>query len=76
MSSKEKLEEAKKFVSDNLEECCRELLEWHDVGVLKDGKIRELANLCSFADYMKFNVAENLVKRAALEHICDLKKEI
>lgn len=68
----EKLEEAKRFVKDNLEECCRELIEWHDTSILCDGKVREVAKLCSFAGRDALPVAESLIKMAAYERICNV----
>lgn len=69
----EKLEEAKRFAKDNLEECCRELIEWHDSSVLRDGKVRELAKILSFTGHVTLSVAESLIKRVAYEHICNVK---
>lgn len=68
----EKLEEAKRLIRENLETCCRELLEWHDSGILRDGKVREIARLCSFAGSSALSLAEGLIERAAIEHVCNI----
>ena len=69
LDNNDKLEEAKCFIRDNLEECCRELLEWHDTAILCTGKVREAAKKCSFAGRDALALAEGLIEREAMLHI-------
>lgn len=61
--------QAEDFAKDHLRECAAELIEWSDTAVLKDGKVRELARLCSemvphACEGLK--LAQRLVEREAL----------
>lgn len=56
-----------KFATEHVREMAAELLEWQDTSILRDGKVRELAKMCAFADYHALKVAEHFVHRAALE---------
>jgi len=63
--------ESEDFAKANLKECAIELLEWSETAILRDGKVRELAVLCKkWVDARDaLNIAENVVKRAALEKV-------
>jgi hypothetical protein len=42
------LESARQFCVDNLKECCAELVERTQTGILGPGRVRDLAKLCTF----------------------------
>jgi hypothetical protein len=69
MDPKELRKASEVFVNAHLRECAAELLEWSDTGVLRDGRVRELAKLCAqwTGPSNALNVAESYVKHAALE---------
>ena len=71
MNEHDKLEIAEKFARDNLEKCCRELLEWRTGGILCDNAVRELADLCSFAGHSALAVAQDIITQEALEYIAN-----
>ncbi|MES2323239.1 MAG: hypothetical protein V4633_13325 [Pseudomonadota bacterium] len=62
-------DQCKKFAEDNLRECCIEIIEWQDTAILRDGKVRELAALCStfISNHDGLRVAESYVSRAAIQ---------
>lgn len=62
-------ERAVLFAHDQLPQCCAELLAWRTTGVLPEGKVRELAELCSFAGHHALGLAQSLVQDAALEQL-------
>lgn len=41
------LESCKKYTRDNIIICSREILSWHNTGILENGKVRELARMVS-----------------------------
>lgn len=60
------------FAKENLSECAKELLEWYATSVLvKDGKVRELAKMCSefTNETIGLKIAENFIKVAALRAV-------
>lgn len=61
-------EESISFAESHLAECAAELLEWRGTAILRDGKVKELARLCSFwtGERDSLSVAESLVHMAAL----------
>ena len=65
----EQREAAIALVEANLAQCCTELIEWSDTGVLSDGKVREVARLCAFAGHSDLSVAETIIKRLAFEFV-------
>lgn len=64
-------DESEKFAADHLRECAEELLEWSDTAILRDGKVRELAQLCAVwaGHHDALAIAESLIKRAALQFV-------
>lgn len=60
---------AEKFCADHLVECCREMLEFSDSTVLPAGRIRELAQLYSYAGTRALSVAQSEVGRQALMRV-------
>lgn len=63
-------ERAEEFCSLHLVQCCRELAEWGKTSVLCDGKVRELAQLFSYAGHSALSLAEAEVKRQAVMQMC------
>ena len=62
----EKMEEAKAFAQHNIYECSKELIELDETGILKDGKVRELARMLSFTGHNSLSVAKSIINQAAL----------
>lgn len=59
---------AKDWAEHHTVELAREMMSWQDVGVLHEGKLRELARMCTFApEYQRLNVAQHVATRACLE---------
>lgn len=59
------------FADANLSELCAELVEWWDTGLLRDGKMRQLAKLCTYVDYGELKQAERLVELQAIKKLAD-----
>jgi len=61
--------EARRFATEHLGELSRELVGWQKAGALVDGRLRELAVLCSIyiGDSDPLGEAERLVTRISLE---------
>lgn len=57
------------FAEANLPELCAELTEWQDTAVLRDGKMRQLAQLCTFVSHGKLTQAERLVEVLAIRRL-------
>ena len=55
-------QKAKVFVRENLTEMCREIIEWHDTGMLPGTKVREAAEI-AVADP---RFVENIVSSEAM----------
>lgn len=68
---KEQLSVAQAFCAEHLQQCCVELIELDEKAVLPHGKVRELAQLCSFAQHNALSVAQAMVKIAALKAVAD-----
>lgn len=68
---KELNERANQFAIDNLHECANELLERYSTGILRNGKVRELAKMISvYADVPQtLAIAESMVNHAALSYV-------
>lgn len=45
-----RMKEMDQLVADNLEQVCREILEWHDTAILPDGVFRRQDRPCRFAE--------------------------
>lgn len=58
---------AQAFARQHCAECAEEIIAWQDSAVLRDGRLRELAELCLFAHDDALKVAEHMAIRAALE---------
>lgn len=69
MNVDEKMKIAQDFVNDNLVQLCWEYAEWSEAGILCEGKMRELANLCEYSQYWEehttINMAKDMVTHAA-----------
>lgn len=48
------------FCEENLVEMCEEILEWHQTAILRNGKVRELAIIFSFAGSHALSLAEDI----------------
>ena len=66
---KESMARMREFTNEHLVECCAELLHWHKESILPDGKVRELAALCTFDEYNRISHAERMIELAALERV-------
>lgn len=61
-------EQSMEFARKHLKEGAQELLEYDRIGILKSGRVRELANLWyETAGYYSLSIAESAFKTAALE---------
>lgn len=63
---------ARKFISTHLKECCQELLEWDKTSLLRDGKVRECADIyMNVATSMStaLNMVRSEVSRQAMTYI-------
>lgn len=58
-----------KFVNEHLRELCAELVEWQDTSLLRQGRLRELAALCTFDPDGQLRQAERMTERAAIRAI-------
>jgi hypothetical protein len=67
--TQKKLADATAFAQKHLRECCEEILELQDTGILRDGKMRELGHLCNLSKPYDLDIAKSLVTRAAFEEI-------
>ena len=54
MNAKEYMKQGQDFIAANLAECCRENLEWHETGVLCNGKLRAAAAIFAKVDQSHF----------------------
>lgn len=64
--------EAVAFAKEHMAECVNEILEWQRTSILRDGKVRQLAQLCNHGAGTGLSVAQSLVERAAYEFIDQL----
>jgi hypothetical protein len=65
---------ANRFARENLQECAVEILEMKATGVLRDGKVRQLAEICACfvgTASAALSVAEAIVNAAALQAAAD-----
>lgn len=58
---------ARKFAALHSIELAREIIEWQDTALLRDGRLRELALLCSYAEHDALRVAEHIATRAVFD---------
>lgn len=77
VTSKQRLAAAEMLAEANLQECARELVEMHESGILKDGRVRKIASICSFAGSTgtALSLAESIVTRKSLENIAGKSPE-
>lgn len=57
---------AEQFVSENLDELCREMVSLDETGLFGTGKLSDLRNLCSFAGASAQSLAKGMVESAAI----------
>lgn len=62
---------ATEFAKRHIYDCVVELLHWQDTALLlNDGRVRELATLCTWAPTgQQLTAAESLIRRVALESL-------
>lgn len=60
------MENCKNFIRNFLQECCEELIEYDDTGILKDGKIRQAMSHLTFAYSHRQNIVISLVESLAI----------
>lgn len=61
------IERARRAIQDNLVDCCRELLEFHNTGLLCNGVVRKIAR--NFGPTNRLAIVESLINEAALEFV-------
>lgn len=67
---------AQEFSRQHLKECCAEMVELANTGVLPHGKVRELATLCAaFAGHDGLKVAEGMVKHEAMVRVAGMSAD-
>jgi hypothetical protein len=72
MDHKEIMDAMQVFVSDNLKECCREIVDWSHKAVLIDGKVRQAANMIkSVTKEYALSVVESEVKMQAMMKVAN-----
>lgn len=60
------------FVSDNLKECCQEIVGWSNKSVLVDGKVRQAAEMIQpVTKEYSLSVVESEVKMQAMMRVAD-----
>ena len=75
MTLNEACDKAIQLVNENLQECCEEMLEWHDTAILREGKIREIGEICKeLSDYGYLRIVESYIFTAALRKIAEIQK--
>lgn len=64
----QQLDQVTTFIENNLRECCKEILDWHDTGKLTDGKVREAAHFLTDKVFegRQLVITENMINREAL----------
>lgn len=60
---------ARVFALAHLPECCTEVVEMQATSILRDGRVRELAKMFKFAGDSALTLAENEVKRLAMQQL-------
>lgn len=67
----DKLKVANDYCQTHLPELCAEVARWDDTGLLTGSRLRELAELFSFAGYNALSLARRAVESAAVRIISD-----
>lgn len=63
-------DEASRFAREHVVELCEEMREWDKTAILRDGRVRELANnLRPVAGHSALSVAESYVRVAAFDFV-------
>lgn len=67
MTNSEKMKAVEAFCVSNLADCCDELLELSDTGILSNGKVREAMSQLTFVESpSRRRIIESIVNREAL----------
>lgn len=75
MTPIEAMDTAKEFVSDNIVDCSKDLLEWKETGLLPYGKMQELGKILRPChEYTFLSVAEALIVVEALRLVAKVPK--
>jgi len=64
----------KAYVKDNLKDCCRELVDWDNTGILCEGKVRLAARILEpigSGDSTNLRIAEQEVKSQAIQKVAE-----
>lgn len=72
----EAMNQAKQFCRSNLKQCCDDMADWDKTGVLRNGKLRELSDLCSFAGHSDLAVAKGIVTMEAIRFVSGLPDNV
>lgn len=69
-------DDATKFAQKHVVELCEEMREWDKTAILRDGRVRELANdLRPVAGHSALSVAESYVRVAAFDFVIQQGKK-
>lgn len=66
-----RMKEMDQLVADNLEQVCREILEWHDTAILPDGVFRKASSLLNGLTEHQHAIVEATANRKALKFVID-----
>lgn len=66
-----RMKEMDQLVADNLEQVCREILEWHDTAILPDGVFRKASSLLNGLTEHQHGIVEATANRKALKFVID-----
>jgi hypothetical protein len=74
LKAREKKAAAEVFCREHLGECCEELLEYRKTGLLRDGKVRELAQLMAKDGDDSLEMAEWAIQVEAMRFCAESAK--
>lgn len=69
-------DEVRKFILSNLEDLCREKLEWSNTGILPSGKFREAASMLTYSDFHQLRIVDDILYHCVLEKIVRESKNV
>lgn len=71
-NARENMQQMKQFVAENMKQCCHELIEWQDTGVLSNGKVREASRmLVGIYRSDSLSIVESEIKSQALRKVAN-----
>lgn len=69
----EVMAEAKAVIAANLPKACRELAEWRDTSMLREGVVRRVSRILAELDAANsLQLAERLIEHAAIDRVAGL----